>query len=223
MDASDAVSPCPEEKPVAVLKVWEHPPKTDKTYKMGKTGLGVSAAYEVEDESEQQPFTQYGFKPKEGKDGTLILIPNDCLNAPSVHKASLFVGNTEVFHFKAGIRPKHKLNHLPKLKMEGMAGVFRAGDLLRAKPVPKSIDKRVWKQYGRTRVLWKRQATYNPHVEYDQWRNNANIYLPTVVVLPPPAPAEAGAHKRICKERAALPKHLPKQTSTKAEPPTETP
>ena len=104
---------------------------------------------------------------------------------PSKHRLSITVDGIELFDKKKrgfvltkhGRQPQRNLpiQHTPTNNpLMGMK--------IDASPVDKSFPKKIWKQYGRVRVLYKRLDIFYA-VRDNQWNNTVTIYRPIRVVL----------------------------------------
>ena len=135
-------------------------------------------------DDKQDLYLVYQFDDQNGLPSKDCHVSNRGQGIPSKHRLSITVDGIELFDKKRGfVLTKHgrqKQSNLPIQQTSTNNPLV--GMKIDASPVDKSLPKKIWKQYGRVRVLYKRLALFYA-VRDNQWNNTVTIYRPIRVVL----------------------------------------
>ena len=104
---------------------------------------------------------------------------------PSKHRLSITVDGIELFDKKKRVFVLTKHGRQPQRNLPIQHTPTNnplMGMKIDASPVDKSLPKKICKQYGRVRVLYKRLDIFYA-VRDNQWNNTVTIYRPIRVVL----------------------------------------
>ena len=132
----------------------------------------------------QDLYLVYQFDDQNGLPSSNCHVSKRGQGIPSKHRLSITVDGIELFDKKRGfVLTKHgrqKQSNLPIQQTSTNNPLV--GMKIDASPVDKSLPKKIWKQYGRVRVLYKRLDLFYA-VRDNQWNNTVTIYRPIRVVL----------------------------------------
>ena len=135
-------------------------------------------------DDKQDLYLVYQFDDQNGLPSKDCHVSNRGQGIPSKHRLSITVDGIELFDKKCGfVLTKHgrqKQSNLPIQQTSTNNPLV--GMKIDASPVDKSLPKKIWKQYGRVRVLYKRLDIFYA-VRDNQWNNTVTIYRPIRVVL----------------------------------------
>ena len=103
---------------------------------------------------------------------------------PSKHRLSITVDGIELFDKKRGfVLTKHGRQMQRNLPIQRTSTNNPLVAMkIDASPVNTTLPTKIWKQYGRVRVLYKRLDLFYA-VRDNQWNNTVTIYRPIRVVL----------------------------------------
>ena len=135
-------------------------------------------------DDKQDLYLVYQFDDQNGLPSKDCHVSNRGQGIPSKHRLSITVDGIELFDKKRGfVLTKHgrqKQSNLPIQQTSTNNPLV--GMKIDASPVDKTLPTKIWKQYGRVRVLYKRLDLFYA-VRDNQWNNTVTIYRPIRVVL----------------------------------------
>ena len=133
----------------------------------------------------QDLYLVYRFDDQNGLPSKDCHVSNRGQGIPSKHRLSITVDGIELFDKKRGfvLTKKHGRQMQRNLPIQRTStNNPLVGMKIDASPVNTTLPTKIWKQYGRTRVLYKRLDIFYA-VRDNQWDNTVTVYRPIRVVL----------------------------------------